>query len=325
VQTQTATPAQLQPRNSLLVIGDFCVDLILTGDVRPRFGQVEQVIDDASLEMGGSAAIFASQSAKLGAQVKVVGSVGGDPFGQLITAELSRSGADVSRLRPHPVLKTGIGVALSMPSDRAILTYLGTMDALRPEDLDEALFASCRHVHMASYFLLDAMRAEWPGWFAFCRERGITISMDTNWDPKESWQGLDELLPYVDVFLPNEAEALAISRASDVEAAGRNLASLGPLVVIKRGPEGATAFGKQQQWSLVPGRDTGLPARVVDTTGAGDNFDAGFMQAWLNGAGVPACLALGHRCAISSLEERGGTRGQLMESSILAGTGSRAG
>ncbi len=320
MQTQTAVPAQIETRHDLLVIGDFCVDLILTGDVRPRFGQVEQIVDDASLEIGGSAAIFASQSAKLGARVKVIGWVGDDSFGELVAEGLSRTGVDVSALGRHPTLKTGIGVALSMPGDRAILTYMGTIDALRPKDLGEALFTSVRHVHLASYFLLDAMRSEWPGWFALCRERGITISLDTNWDPKNRWQGIDELLAYVDVFLPNEQEALAISRTSDVETAGRKLASRGPLVVIKRGPEGAIAFANQQQWRLLPNAESGLPARVVDTTGAGDNFDAGFMRAWLSGADIPACLALGHRCAVSSLQERGGTRGQLLESNILAGT-----
>lgn len=323
VQTQTAVPTPPQIRNDLLVIGDFCVDLILTGDVRPRFGQVEQIVDDASLEIGGSAAIFASQSAKLGDRVKAVGWVGDDSFGKLVSEELNRSGVDVSALRRHPALKTGIGVALSTPSDRAILTYMGTIDAMRPEDFDESLVASVRHVHLASFFLLDVMRSEWPGWFAFFRERGITTSLDTNWDPKNRWQGVDELLPHVDVFLPNEQEALAISRAADVETAGRKLASQGPLVVIKRGPEGATAFGKQQRWSLIPDRESGLPARVVDTTGAGDNFDAGFMRAWLNGADIPACLTLGHRCAISSLEERGGMRGQLMGATILAETRAR--
>jgi len=298
----------------ILVIGDFCVDLILTGDVRPRFGQVEQIVDDAAIEVGGSAAIFASQSAKLGARVKVVGSVGGDSFGQLIAAELGRSGVDVSALKPHPTLKTGIGVALSLPSDRAMLTYMGTLDAMRPGDLDESLFAAVRHVHLASYFLLDAMRGEWARWLALCRERGITTSMDTNWDPHNRWQGLDELLPYVDVFLPNEQEALALSREATVEAAGRKLAAQGPLVVVKRGAEGAVAFARNEtwneSWTLTPSASVGVPARVVDTTGAGDNFDAGFLQGWLAGAGVPASLELGHRCAIASLEQPGGMKGQ---------------
>jgi len=297
-------------RQGILVIGDFCVDLILTGDVRPRFGQVEQIVDDAAIDVGGSAAIFASQSAKLGARVKVVGSVGDDAFGKLISGELGRAGVDVSGLKPHPVLKTGIGVALSLPSDRAILTYMGTLDAMRPGDLDESLFDSVGHVHLASYFLLDAMRGEWTRWLALCRERGITTSMDTNWDPHRRWQGIEELLPYVDVFLPNEQEALAISRETNVEAAGKKLADQGPLVVIKRGADGATAFGRNETWTLTPNPSVGLPARVVDTTGAGDNFDAGFINAWLACAGIPASLELGHRCAIASLEQPGGMRGQ---------------
>lgn len=313
MQTQTAAPAQPQTSHDLLVIGDFCVDLILTGDVRPRFGQVEQIVDGASLAVGGSAAIFASQAAKLGSRVKVIGWVGEDSFGELIAAELSVSGVDVSALKRHPTVKTGIGVALSTPNDRAILTYMGTIDAMRPDDIGEAVFASVRHVHLASYFLLDGMRSEWPKWFAWCRACRITTSLDTNWDPNNRWQGIGELLPHVDVFLPNEQEALAISRECEIEAAGRKLSAQGPLVVIKRGAAGAIAFGEGQRWELIPNGSSGVPVCVVDTTGAGDNFDAGFLRGWLKGMEIPACLALGHRCAIRSLEQPGGTRGQITD------------
>jgi ribokinase len=298
------------------VVGDYCVDLILTGNVRPCFGQVEQIVDDGSLEIGGSAAIFASQLAKLGARVKAVGLVGNDVFGRLVTEALSTAGADISDLRAHATLKTGIGVALSEPEDRAILTYMGTIDAMRPEELDESLLASCRHFHLSVYFLMKSMRSFWPSWFAMCRERGITTSLDTNWDPDNRWEGVEELLSNVDVFLPNEREALAVSRETDVELAGERLAERGTMVVIKRGPDGATAYRGDQRWHLSPDRDSRIPKQVVDATGAGDNFNAGFLRGWLLGWQIPACLSLGHRCAIGSLEYPGGTRGQTMDRSV---------
>jgi len=133
-------------------------------------------------------------------------------------------------LNRHQTLRTSIGVALSTPGDRAMLTYMGTIDGLRPSDIDQALFASCCHLHLASLFLSDPMRPEWPRWFALCRQRGITTSLDTNWDPRNRWEGAEELLIDVDVFLPNEQEALRMSREADIEKAGEKLAACGPLI-----------------------------------------------------------------------------------------------
>ncbi len=300
-------PAGHKPLD-ILCVADLCVDLVLTGNVRPRFGQFEQLIDDYALELGGSANLFASQFVKLGGRAGVIGRSGCDPFGDLALARLQSLSVDVARVRRDTDLKTGIGVALSEPSDRAILTFLGSIDAVEPADLTEECLDSARHWHLASYFLLSRLRAVWPEWLRRCKEQGLTTSLDTNWDPAARWDGVTELLPWTDVFLPNDAEALAISGESDVEAAGRRLASFGPLVVVKRGADGVAAFSGDKCWSEPA---AGHPARVVDTTGAGDNFDAGFLRAWLLGRDVPECIELGQRCAFASLHAAGGIEGQL--------------
>jgi len=295
------------------VVADVCVDLILTGNVHPQFHQIEQIVGDCSLELGGSATIFASQLAKLGTRVCVIGWTGRDLFGRFVQTQLRGAGVDTGHLKKHRLLKTGIGVALSEENDRAILTYMGTIDAASPADLDDGLLRNSEHWHVASYFLLRQLRAFWPGWLVKCKQHGLTTSLDTNWDPEGRWEGVWELLPHVDVFLPNEAEALAITAGKDVVAAGRLLASRSPLVVIKRGEKGSLAFQNDRTWEYQPTESTGLPSAVVDSTGAGDNFDAGFLRAWLLGWDVEACLRLGHRCAVRSLECAGGTKGQLLE------------
>jgi sugar/nucleoside kinase (ribokinase family) len=290
-----------------------CVDLVLSGNVRPRFQQSEQLIDDYQLELGGSANIFASQFVKLGGKAGVIGWLGADPFGDLALARLRELRVDVSRVRRHPTLKTGLGVALAEPSDRAILTYAGTIDAVQPETLTPDLLMACRHWHIASFFLLTNLRPHWAGWLRRLRRAGVTASLDTNWDPENRWEGVIDLLPLVDVFLPNEAEALAITGCSDHRTAGRELAQHGPLVIIKRGREGVTAFDRQLVW------DAGIPGPehpdepIVDTIGAGDNFDAGFLRAWQLGWPIEECLRLGIRCARASLRAAGGIEGQLQE------------
>jgi ribokinase len=295
-------------------VADLCADLLLAGDVVPRFHQVEQLIDDYALEVGGSATIFASQFARLGGRAGLIGAVGDDALGRFLDEKLATLGVDVSRIRRRADLKTGLGVSLVKPDgDRAMLTYLGSIHAAQPEDLTEELLSSCRHWHLASLFLLDPLRRQWRSWLERCRAAGRTTSLDTNWDPEERWEGVAELLPLVDVFLPNEAEALAITGARDVDAAGEQLAAQGALIVIKLGREGAMAFQGRRRWSIAAVAPGEQPPRIVDTVGAGDNFDAGFLRAWLLGRDVEACLSLATRCARASLAAAGGIDGQLKE------------
>jgi ribokinase len=161
--------------------------------------------------------------------------------------------------------------------------------------------------------LLRNTRSVWAEWIQKCRKAKITISLDTNWDPENRWDGALEVLPYVDVFLPNQAEVRALTGETDPWSGARLLAAKGPLVVVKCGEKGAIAVQGEESWQIegLECQDSSLS--VADTTGAGDNFDAGFLRAWLLGKSIDSALRLGHRCAVSSLRCAGGIRGQLEE------------
>jgi sugar/nucleoside kinase (ribokinase family) len=148
-------------------------------------------------------------------------------------------------------------------------------------------------------------------WLRRAKQLGVTTSLDTNWDPATCWTGVQELLPYVDIFIPNEAEALAIAGTSEVQSAADKLAESGTFVVVKRAEKGVFAKKAKQTWEFDARRAEPPVGEIVDSTGAGDNFDAGFLHGWLNGARVEECIALGHRCAVSSLSAAGGIRGQV--------------
>jgi len=300
----------LGKRLDVLTVADLCVDLVCTGDVVPRFGQQEQLIDGYVLEVGGSATIFATQFAKLGGKVGIIGAVGDDPFGRFVSSKLRTIGIDIGRVRVDPIIQTGLSVALAKDDgDRAILTLLGSIDATKPHDLTDDLLADCRHWHIGGYFLLESLRPFWFGFLKRCRAVGVTTSLDTNWDPSNTWLEVRDLLPWVDVFLPNEREAIGIAGVPDVDDAGRKLSAETPIVVIKRGGDGATAFIGQGTHHA-----PAIPVeRIEDTVGAGDNFDAGFLRAWLLGWDMPDCLALGSRCGHASLGVGGGIEGQLRE------------
>lgn len=304
-------PHQPSPRLDVLCVADLCVDVILQGNVRPHFGQVEQLIDHYTIELGGSATIFAGQFSKLGGTAGILGVIGQDMFGRFAQRQLADLKLDVTRVKTDPDITTGAGFTLAESNDRAILTYPGSIDGVEAADLTDDLPAACRHWHIASYFLLNRLRPHWVDWLSRLRKAGITTSLDPNWCTDGQWSPVRELLPLIDVFFANENEAAAIAGCSDPFAAGRLLAQSGPLVVIKRGVRGATAFQGDQSCDA-PASDM-ASLRIIDTIGAGDCFDAGFLRAWQRGRPLRDCLDLATRCARASLGAAGGFRGQLQE------------
>jgi sugar/nucleoside kinase (ribokinase family) len=290
----------------LLVVGDLNADLILSGDVEPAFGQVEKLIDDATLTLGSSSAIFACGVARLGLRVALVGKVGDDEFGRFIVREMNARGVNTESVVSDPQIKTGLTVILSRGNDRAMLTYSGSIGALRLAEIDHALIARARHLHVASYFLLDALRPDIPTLFDLARASGLTVSLDTNYDPTEKWNGgLAEALRRADVFLPNETELRAIAGVADTEAALDWLASGATCVAVKLGARGAMAQRGNERASA-----QALLVDVVDTTGAGDTFDAGFIYGYLAGWELARALRLACVCGSLSTRAAGGTTAQ---------------
>src|SRR3954447_10591710 len=172
------------PTTRVLVVGDANPDLVLRGDVVPRFGQAEQLLDDASLVIGGSAAITAHGFARLGRPVGPVVGVGKDVFGAQLTADLETAGVDVSTLLQRADVSTGLTVVLSRGDDRAILTRPGAIPTLTAAEVGAAAgsVTGLGHVHVSSFFLQPDLAADLPGLLGSLRARGVTTSLDTNAD-----------------------------------------------------------------------------------------------------------------------------------------------
>ena len=273
----------------LVVIGDANPDLVLTGtDVRPEFGQAEKIVEHAALSLGGSAAITSAAAARLGIPTSLVAAIGADLFGDFIESQLTIAGVDTSTVlrvsRP-----TGLSVVLSQGADRAILTAPGAIDTLTADLIvGSGAIVHATHVHVSSYFLQPALAETLPGLLADARGGGATISLDTNFDPARRWltPSLDAALQMADLFFPNRTEAAALSGRDDPAHAGLWLASrYGIAVAVKCGSAGALLAADNEVLQAAP------PAvRVVDTTGAGDAFNAGFLAAWLDRLDWATCL-----------------------------------
>lgn len=289
----------------ILVAGEINPDLILTGDVRPAFDQTEKLVDSAALTIGSSSAIFACGAARLGLKVAFIGICGDDVFGRFMLDEMRRRDVDVSNVILHPDGQTGLSVILNEQVDRAILTHPGLIGALQASAISDGLLQQARHLHVASYFLQTKLQPDLPYLFQRARSLGLTTSLDPNYDPSETWTGFDELLEVTNVFLPNEKEARSLTGESNVNLAVDRLGSRVETLGVKLGAEGAVGVRKGEKV-----RVSSIPVKVVDTVGAGDSFDAGFLCGYLNHWPLEKTLRLACICGALSTQRAGGTDGQ---------------
>jgi len=306
----------------ILAVGEINPDIVVSDpNPAPVFGEVERTVESVALTVGSSSAIFACAAARLNLRVALYGVVGDDPFGRFMLDALTARGVDVSACVVDPALTTGASVILTSGADRAILTGMGAIGAMDIDSLPGSLLDRARHVHSGCFFLQETSRSRLPGFFATARARGISTSFDTNWDPSERWNGgVTEMLKASDLFFPNAAEARRISGIDDVEEAARALARTGnagrldggPIVAVKLGLGGALACRAEGPLVHVPA----IPVETVDTTGAGDTFNAGFLAAWLGGADLDECLRWGAAAGALSTQRPGGVDGQPTERDV---------
>jgi sugar/nucleoside kinase (ribokinase family) len=309
----------------LLVAGELNPDVVVSGgDVEPAFGQVEKLVGDIQLSIGSSSAITACAAARLGLRVAFVGVVGADAFGSWMLAALGERGIDTTGCRVDESLQTGASVILAKGGDRAILTALGAIGALRPDELTEERIASARHLHVGSLFLQDELRRGLAARFGVARSIGVTTSFDPNWDPAGTWNGgIDAILAETDVVLPNAEEARRIAGEDEPVAAARSLIGRGgsdlpAVVAVKLGSGGGLVV--ERDVANRPAQVIAPTVAVADTIGAGDAFDAGFLAGYLAGRSPVEALKLAVACGSLSVRAVGGTAGQptLDEASALA-------
>jgi sugar/nucleoside kinase (ribokinase family) len=292
----------------LLVIGDANPDVVVGPVAQPiLFGQKERLVPSGSLVLGGSASIMACGAARLGLSVAFAGRVGDDAAGAFVRTTLAERGVDVSALVTDPSLPTPLTTILTSGDDRAILTSPGCLPAVTADDIPNRMVCSARHVHAASFYLLPELAVGLAGIFKKAKAAKATTSLDPNDDPAGTWDRtvLDPILRVTDYFLPNAAEALALTGHHSVVDAAGILARRGPLVVVKNGAEDALAHNGSRVITA-----PAVKVETVDTVGAGDSFDAGWVAAVLNGMKPDRALAIAAACGSLSTRAAGGTAAQ---------------
>ncbi len=291
---------------SILVIGELNADLLATGlKELPQFGR-EILAQGFQIQLGSASAIFAAGIARLGHPVTFHSRVGADDFGRYCLQDLDSKGISVRRVVVAPTSRTGVTIALSTASDRALVTFLGAIAELSYRDIPKNIYNGHQHLHMTSYFLQQCLRPSFPQMFREARSKGLTTSFDPNTDPSQTWtRDIWEVIVETDILFLNQEEALQLTKQSTVQSALDKLSARAGCAVIKLGRKGAIAADRKQTASV-----SGFRISPVDTTGAGDSFAAGFIHSYVQGKGLRDCLIAGNGCGALSALKVGGTAGQ---------------
>ncbi|WP_454855712.1 carbohydrate kinase family protein [Rhizobium binxianense] len=284
-------------RSAVLSIGRIYCDLIFTGlEAMPTLGR-ELFADSMNIAAGGGAFIMAAYSAHAGRKTALLSRLGTDALSGGIEAELAASGVDLRFLDRAADAGPQVTVAIVNGKERAFLSRRA--GPAEPATLAAALaWPEARHLHIAEFATL----AEIPGLVARAKANGLTVSLDSSWDEKLIFdKDFLARCAGVDVFLPNVEEATAITGQSDPAVVLERLAAFFPVVALKAGAEGAyLASDGRQLHRHAP------TVSVVDTTGAGDAFNAGLLHAWLEGRDAERCLAEGIAMGSLAVQAAGG-------------------
>jgi len=289
----------------VVVVGELNVDLILNNiDSFPEMGK-EKLAGNMDMILGSSSAIFASNLSSLGAKVAFIGKIGTDSFGDLVLESLEKKGVDTKMIIRDPALATGATIILNFGEDRAMVTHPGAMDHLMIDDVSEEYLRNAQHLHFSSAFLQPGIKKDLSHLFKMAKNLGLTTSLDSQWDPAEKWDlDLKNILPYINVLLPNQKEAIFLTDSKNIDQALNTLDTFGSEIV---------AVKMDNQGSLVRqnGNNNKLPAflnkDVVDSIGAGDSFNAGFIFKYIQGKDLNECQSFANLTGAINTTAAGGT------------------
>ncbi len=288
----------------VLVIGELNVDIILDKiQGFPVIGK-EIISNQMNVTLGSSSAIFASNLSSFDNKVAFLGKIGKDNFAQIVTKSLEQKNVNTDYIIKSEKYKTGLTIVMNYNMDRANVTYPGAMEHLKESEATPALLKKAKHLHLSSVFLQTGLLPHIVQLFKKAKDLGLTTSMDPQWDPSEQWAlNLPELLPYIDVFMPNKEEFKHLTKSENLQTGLAKVKSYAKNIVIKDGENGAHLWNGKELIS----KPALLNANVVDCIGAGDSFDAGFISEYIKGSNLERCVEIGNLSGAINTTASGGT------------------
>lgn len=262
-----------------VVLGDVLVDV--TARISNPLNHASDTEARISLHPGGSASNTAAWLAHLGHDVRLIGCIGGDSFGRLLSDDLSTRGVHSSLVMKETAATGACVVIVDSSGERTMLPDAGANALLSPSDVSLAGFGPDSHLHVSGYALLrESTHPAAIHALAHARAEGMTTSLDAASAAPilASPRAFDAAEPLLDLILANADEARALTGLIDPHTAAIALAARVPWVIVKTGRSGAIAVHDGEVLTA-----SAPQIEVVDTTGAGDAFAAGLLPAWRAG------------------------------------------
>jgi sugar/nucleoside kinase (ribokinase family) len=294
---------------SVVCLGNVLVDILVkpVQQLPPVGGLL--AVDHIEMAMGGCAANTAVALSRLGVHTALWGKLGRDFFSDFALKELRRAGVETSGLALDKKAGTSATVVLvNAKAQRSFLHSMAANDLIYKSELKLSRLSHFQHLHIGGYFLFPALDGKpMADILKQAQKKGLTTSLDTAWDLKGRWmKALKPCLPYLDYFMPSEREVEMLLGYTDPVRAAKTFLKLGAgAVVIKLGEKGS-CFLNQDGLEI---REPVYRAKVVDTTGAGDCFCAGFIKGLSLGWDFKKSLRLGNAAGACAVEALGATAG----------------
>lgn len=298
----------------VLSLGVFVVDVLGRPiDRFPEKGELE-LFDQLEIHSGGCANNTAISLARLGISVGAVGKIGKDHFGDLILQSLNENNVDTIGIQRDGNVNTSFTfVAIASDGERSFCHYIGANGVFNLDSINWDLIKTTKILHIAGALVMPQFDGNpMAKVLQKAKTLGITTSLDTAWDATGKWlETLEPCLPFVDIFLPSFTEAQQLTGKSDLTEISAFLRSYGINTIgIKMGKEGSYIFSDDEELYI-----PAYSVDIIDATGAGDAYVAGFLTGTIKGwdlkttaelasaAGAACVTAIGTTAGIKSLEE----------------------
>jgi len=292
----------------VICLGIFVADVLAKPITKiPDRGKLE-LFEEMELHTGGCANNTAIGLARLGISAGAMGKVGEDGFGDFVINNLRKNDVDTRGIRRTREANTSLTFVMIAPDgERSFLHYVGANGTIKPEEIDFDLIGESGILHIGGFFLMPGFDGEPTAQvLKRAKEMGVTVSLDTAWDSRGSWMKLLEpCLPYVDIFLPSIEEARMLSGKEDPEEICDFFLDYGiEIVGLKMGEEGSYVRTRDEAV-----REPAYKVKVVDATGAGDAFVAGFLAGYIMGWDLHRCVKLANATGAACVTAIGTTAG----------------
>jgi sugar/nucleoside kinase (ribokinase family) len=294
--------------------GDINVDIMMSEMTSLPVVDREVYCRNYEVTIGSSGAICACNYASLGGTVYFLGLCGEDEHGRFMLEGMNDFGINTDLVRTTRTVGTGVTVNLTYENTRTQVTYPGTIAEFEGSDIDGSILGQFHHVHFAGPYPQTKFRPEILRLLKLALSLGVSTSLDPQWDPAETWEFMDEWLPNLTYFFCNSDEAVSITGSNSIEEACRLLAAKTPCPIVKTGEEGALCLidNSVQRFPV-------YRTEIVDTTGAGDAFDSGFLFVVLEKEyGMPEAIRFANAAAARSCQFIGGVNNRSSFEDVLA-------